>query len=230
MSLVSEALRKARQEAADREGRGRGIPRAFALPPKRWRSRPSLVLAIVIVLAAGLTGAGVAWWALGKHTGTETKTQAPNRPAAAPESTPSASPPVSAAAPSVTGIPEAPTPVSPSGSAASPLRLGASAAPPQFASTPTVQPSAHEETSRPPAVAARPDDGSRERSFVIDADLGYARLHLDYIVYRPGSPFAKINGAEVMVGSMLDGFTVEEITDEFVKLRDSHGVVLLRVH
>jgi hypothetical protein len=228
MSLVSEALRKARQEAADREGRGR-IPRAFALPPKRWRSGPSLLVAIAIILAAALVGAGVAWWALGKHTGTETKAQAQNRPPAQ-EGTPNPSAPVSAAAPSATGIPEAPTPASPASSAASPLGLGASTVPAQFAPTPTVQASGHEETAERQAAATRPDEGAHERSFVIDANLGYARLHLDYIVSRPGSPFAKINGAEVMVGSVLDGFTVEEITDELVKLRDKHGVVILRVH
>jgi hypothetical protein len=229
MSLVSEALRKARQEAADREGRGR-IPRAFALPPKRWRSGPSLLLAIAIVLAAGLGGAGVAWWALGQRTGKAARAQAQNRPGSARESPPSASPPVSAAAPSPTGIPEAPTQASPAASGTSPRGLGATNAPPQSAPLPTVRAGAPDETAARQAAAARPDDGTRESSFVIDANLGYAKLHLDYIVYRPGSPFARINGAEVMVGSVLDGFTVEEITDDLVKLRDKHGVVILRVH
>jgi hypothetical protein len=230
MSLVSEALRRARQEAADREGRGRGIPRAFVLPPRRWRSGPSLLLAIAIVLAAALGGAGIAWWALGRHAGATTQAQASTRTAPAMESTPGSSGLASAAAPSATGIPEV-TAAAPSATLApGPPALAASTAPAQFAPTPTVQPSAHEETAERQATAARPDEDARERSFVIDANLGYAKLHLDYIVYRPGSPFAKINGAEVMVGSVLDGFTVEEITDEFVKLRDKHGVVILRIH
>jgi hypothetical protein len=229
MSLVSEALRKARQEAADREGRGR-IPRAFALPPKRWRSGPSLLLAIAIILAAALGGAGIAWWALAKHLGKETQAQDQNRPAPVRESTPNASPPVSAAAPSATGIPEVPPATPEATFALGPPALGASTAPPRSAPIPSAEPSAPRETTDQHGAAMRSDEGARERSFVIDANLGYTKLHLDYIVYRPGSPFAKINGAEVMVGSVLDGFTVEEITDEFVKLRDKHGVVILRIH
>ena len=33
--------------------------------------------------------------------------------------------------------------------------------------------------------------------FLVDADLGYATLTVDYIVYRPDDPFAEINGVEV---------------------------------
>jgi hypothetical protein len=70
----------------------------------------------------------------------------------------------------------------------------------------------------------------REREFVVDADLGYAKLHLDYVVYRPGSPFAGINGQQVMIGSVIEGFQVEEIGPELVRLRDRRGQVVLRTH
>jgi hypothetical protein len=74
------------------------------------------------------------------------------------------------------------------------------------------------------------EGGFRERSFIVDADLGYAKLHLDYVVYRPTSPFAGINGQQVIIGSVIEGFQVEEIGPESVRLRDRRGAVVLRVH
>ena len=62
------------------------------------------------------------------------------------------------------------------------------------------------------------------------ANLGYARLHLDYVVYRPSSPFAGINGQQVVIGSVIEGFQVEEIGPELVRLRDGRGTVVLRTH
>jgi hypothetical protein len=65
---------------------------------------------------------------------------------------------------------------------------------------------------------------------VLDADLGTVKLHLDYIVYRSKDPFASINGQQVTIGSIIEGFTVEEIDLEVVRLRDSRGTVVLRAH
>jgi hypothetical protein len=70
----------------------------------------------------------------------------------------------------------------------------------------------------------------REREFVVDADLGHVKLHLDYVVYRPGSPFAGINGQQVVIGTVIEGFQVEEIGPESVRLRDARGTVVLRTH
>ncbi|OYW05772.1 MAG: hypothetical protein B7Z61_04985 [Acidobacteria bacterium 37-71-11] len=71
--------------------------------------------------------------------------------------------------------------------------------------------------------------GGRERTFGLDADLGYAKFHLDYIVYRSKAPFAGINGQQVMIGSIIEGFTVEEIGPDDVRLRDAKGSVVLRI-
>jgi len=72
--------------------------------------------------------------------------------------------------------------------------------------------------------------GPRERTFVVDADLGSAKLHLDYVVYRPGSPFAGINGQQVVIGTVIEGFQVEEIGPESVRLRNDRVTVVLRTH
>ena len=242
MSLVSDALRKARAEAAEREGRGRGIPRALVLPPKRWRSGPGLLLLLVIVVVAAVGGASVAWWALGRRAaapGTTTGGAArggpePASPNAQATALPSP-PPVSAAAPAAArpapaavGESTAPTATA----TAAPAIAGASAHEPPPAPATSGRAMETGDEGRPRAHAStvgEPGTSQSERSFIIDADLGYAKLHLDYIVYRPGSPFASINGGQVMVGSLIEGFNVEEITDDFVRLHDKHGTVVLRV-
>jgi hypothetical protein len=87
-----------------------------------------------------------------------------------------------------------------------------------------------ETAERPITHQASAESAPREREFVVDAELGYAKLHLDYVVYRPGSPFAGINGQQVMIGSVIEGFQVEEIGPELVRLRDRRGTVVLRTH
>ncbi len=69
---------------------------------------------------------------------------------------------------------------------------------------------------------------SANREFVAEADLGYTSLSLDYIVFRPVDPFAQINGFDVRVGSSVEGFVVEEITADSVRLRDGKGTLVLR--
>jgi len=64
---------------------------------------------------------------------------------------------------------------------------------------------------------------------VLDADLGRVRLHLDYVVFKPSAPFAGINGAQVVPGSIVEGLVVEEIGRDFVRLRDGEGTVTLKV-
>jgi hypothetical protein len=233
MSLVSEALRKARQEAAEREGRERGIPRGLVVPPKRWRSGPGLALATLIALAAAIAGAGLAWWALSRAVA------APSVPAGFAPAT---------ATPSVSSAQNGRQPAERRTTTASAARdqdrtLAAVAPPPPqgaaAVATTSLTPQTTPGSTQPEAVTAaekpgkqpeRVEGGSRERSFVVDADLGYAKLHLDYVVYRPGSPFAGINGQQVIIGSAIEGFQVEEIGPEFVRLRDRRGALVLRVH
>jgi hypothetical protein len=63
---------------------------------------------------------------------------------------------------------------------------------------------------------------------VIDADLGYVKLHLDWLVFKPGGSFGHINGQEVVEGSVIDGFVVEKINPDSVSLRDRRGPLVLR--
>jgi hypothetical protein len=225
VSLISEALRKARAEAAEREGREHGVPRALALPPKRWRSGPGVLLLAIAGLAAGLGGAAVAWWALGRRPGAATPVPVPTSPA-----TPAPAAATAAAGMGTTALHHAPLPGAAVPAPTSAPKPAVAAAPPKAAPPRADASEARAEQARRPEGERSGGVGEHaERTFVIDADLGYAKLHLDFIVYRPGSPFASINGAQVMVGSLLEGFTVEEIGQDFVRLRDKHGAVVLRV-
>jgi hypothetical protein len=246
MSLITEALRKARQEAAKREGRERGIPHGLVVPPKRWRSGPGLALIVAIALAAAVAGAAAAWWTLGRRATMETPSTAAVLPAPA---TPAPATNLQAAAPlpdtTARGEPETVAAhVAPAPHATQESQLLAVVRTPQVhGPTPMTQPAtgplpAHgAEQAEDSAAAERPvthqgsaERAPREREFVIDADLGHVKLHLDYVVYRPGSPFAGVNGQQVIIGSVIEGFQVEEIGPELVRLRDGRGTVVLRTH
>ncbi len=256
MSLINEALRKARADAAEREGRRYGVPRALVLPPKRSQRGVRTALLAAAVVAAAVGGAAIAWWALGsRHTpvraeagGVAGTGQAPH---VAPSPTPGGQVPARAAAPTATAAatpaPAAATPLvggsegapasSPVPTAAPPQGFlqpvrGVSAPAAQSPPVPAAETAEHApDSSLPTEVREAPRSGGaeRERSFVIDADLGHVKLHLDYVVYRPGSPFASINGGQVVIGSVIEGLTVEEIGPDFVRLRDHHGALVLRV-
>lgn len=239
MSLVTEALRKARQEAAEREGRQRGIPRGLVVPPRRWRTGRGPALALLVAAAAAAGAAGT-WWLLGRRA----PSVLPGVPA--PTVVPATVPHALPAQPGATHPTEGPPPTVPAGTRpVAPADVGASTGgaavtPQHIAAVP-----APVSESRPAAASGHttaadaktkpggyqePSDVGRERRFVVDANLGYAKLHLDYIVYRPGSPFAGINGQQVVIGTVIEGFQVEEIGPESVRLRDSRGTVVLRTH
>jgi len=246
MSLISEALRKARQEAAQREGRDRGIPHGLVVPPKRWRSGPKLALVVAIALAAAIAGAAVAWWTLGRRVTTDGSRTAAALPAPA---TPAPAINLQATAPPWdTAAPRDLEPVAahaasaphatatarslavvrtPQANGPTPMTESVAGSQPAHGAEPAEEGAATEEpvTHQVPAERA-----PREREFVIDANLGHVKLHLDYVVYRPGSPFAAINGQQVMIGSVIEGFQVEEIGPELVRLRDGRGTVILRTH
>jgi len=89
---------------------------------------------------------------------------------------------------------------------------------------PTEHSSGHDEKSSPRGSGAGGD-----RVFVLEADLGYATLSLDYIVFRPDDPFAEINGIEVHEGWFVDDFVVDKIERDRVILHDEKGPLVLRV-
>jgi len=235
VSLISEALRKTRQEAAGKGSQPGGIVvrHTLVLYPKGSRFVPTLSLAAAIMIAV-LAGAALSWWLLARHSA------APAAPAHA------ASAPATPAAVSE-------RPVTPADGGAAARRAvertaSAAAAPSGPGSTPpqTEKAKSQQDAPRhpgpsapPPAVreSGRPEPPPRTpgvepagRVFIVNADLGYAKLVLDFIAYRPSAPFAGINGTQVAVGSVVEGFTVEEIGPERVTLRDARGALVLRAH
>jgi hypothetical protein len=83
-----------------------------------------------------------------------------------------------------------------------------------------------------PAIDASSEAGAEAvdgvREYVLDADLGYAQLSLGYVVFRSSDPYAEINGRLVHEGWRIEGFVVEEITANTVRLRDDRGELILR--
>jgi acyl-coenzyme A thioesterase PaaI-like protein len=256
VSLISEALRKARQDAATREAadRGQGIPSMVVRPRHRSPLGVGLVVGAVIALAAAMAGAAAVWWAVNRRGETVTAVAASEQGAT--EAVETTSPGEQRPAVAAAGAAERERSAgSTSASALSGAMTGtetdrvveradptAVLAPPQAdavadvvddevpaAADPTEPADAEPPSPRPgdSSDAAPPSAG--ERVFVIDADLGYATLSLDFIVFRSQDPFAEINGTEVHEGNTVEGFVVERIERDRVVLRDDNGPVVLRV-
>lgn len=237
MSLVSEALRKARREAAQRKRPSR-LPAALPAPPgggRGTRFGAGLLLGALIAIAAALLGAAATWWLVttlggepAVNASVPTPVVAEDEPTGAPASSP-------AAAPAAQAVPlplrPAPTPAH-EPPAADPEVAVEPATPAAGDAPPTPRPSPRAASPRveggegPPPGAA---DGGGERVYVLEADLGYASLSLGFVVARPDDPFAEVNGREVHVGTEVDGFVVEEITPRGVRLRDARGPLELRL-
>jgi hypothetical protein len=204
------------------------------MPVDRGRGgRIGTVLALggAIGLAAAIAGGGAVWWALGRSDdhGPEAPLSAGGSPTTGDHPT----------AP----VLRVPTPSPTRGEAMPPGPAAPTPSPVVRAADPTPTPRTVVETAPPgpgPAAPERPtepgppagqaaDAEPGERVFVLEADLGYARLSLGYVIDRPGDPFAEVNGHEVHVGSTVDGFVVEAISGREVRLRDVRGTVVLRV-
>jgi len=211
VSLINDALRKARQAAAEHEAQQPDTtfraPKAY--PSRGPRRRSGGVVLVVVAVMAGLAGAAVAWWAVEQR----------EQPVAAvvPTRTPSPTPTLEA--------PRLET------SMVVPVETAEETAV-VVAATPRVVPPSIEIAPEPapePATQKQTAKAGGTRIFILDADLGYATLSLDYIVARPDNPFAEINGVEVIVGSEVEGFRVEKIEANRVVLRDEKGELVLRV-
>ena len=211
MSLINDALRKARQAAAEHEAQQPDVtfraPTAY--PSRGPRRRSGVTMLASVAVMAGLVGAAVGWWAVGRR----------ERPVATVVPTPTASPTT------VIEQPIDPTP-EPTSTAVVSIQLGEETA---VILVPPPTPAAlHIATDLEPTPAPT-QQKKTDRVFVLDADLGYATLSLGYIVARPVNPFAEINGAEVFIGSEVEGFRVEKIEADRVVLQDEKGELVLRV-
>lgn len=243
MSLVSDALRKARQEAAEREGgqQGSRFPAAMVHPGRGSRLGVGLLLGALITLLAAAGGGLAAWWLLGARSGGRA-TAAPAVAASAPAmasgeeaggaaqepmiAAPS-TPPLAGEETSTPPAPASPPPVSDADGALHP-----SAAVPGEAAAASEGPGASSADSAGHAEGDRTGQGvpwAGHREFVAEADLGSVKLVLDYIAYRPSDPFAQINGVELHEGYHIEGFTVKKIARDRVELEDDRGTLVLRV-
>lgn len=239
MSLISDALRKARQEVAERDARARGV----VPPPGPVATRSSasldtgLILGAVIAAVAALAGGAAVWWWVGSGGDPD-----PVRVAQAATVPPPTSRQPTGAAPNE----DAPDEIAPveagleregpaSGSAAPPAvpdsaPAAATPSPTPPPRTPVPQHAPKDPAPKEPdAAATAADEGSGRREFGLVAELGYARLELGWLIHRSDDPFAEVNGREVHVGSHVDGFVVEEITRTSIRLSDERGPVVLRI-
>jgi len=239
VSLVSEALRKARREAAERKRPSR-LPAPLPEPASSGRSTrfgAGLVVGASIALAAALLGAAATWWVVARPSVGAEGQVAAETPVVARIQAVGVAPPGPAVrgepTPTAPGLPAPPVPTGAPGShAAEQSRLAEPGqrpfAEPPLTAGPTPRPVSNQpDPAGPPSPPAVVSSG--ERAFVLEADLGYARLSLGFVVARPTDPFAEVNGQEVHVGSVVDGFTVEEITDRGVTLRDARGPLELKL-
>lgn len=216
MSLVSEALRKARSRSEGGRAPGAVVPPSLVLPPRRYRTGIGIAPLMLVAIAAGLGGAAGVWWMVDRQRPAPVPAAPPATPATG---GPAAAPPPAAAPAAAASAPDGAAP--PRVAAAAPADSAAVSAP---AGEPEPGPAV------PPAAPEAAVAGERRtRDVLIDADVGYAKLHLDYLVYRPGSPFGRVNGQDVIVGSIVEGFKVEEITADYIRLADRRNTVILRV-
>jgi hypothetical protein len=233
MSLIHEALRKARREQEEQDARGVAYARGLTGQRRRHGLGTGILLgALLAVLVGGAVGLGL-WLGRGDHGGA--LPPAPGSAAAATQAAgassigPTGSQPE--ATPVGTAAAEAPTASVPATTAPS----GDPGQPPLDQRTPGADqpgPPAAEHRPSPPAERATPRETrgpGGERVFHTEADLGYASLSVDYIVARPHDPFVRINGMDLRVGNTVEGFTVEAITPTEVRLRDERGPLILKV-
>ena len=213
MSLINEALRKARQAASEHESKQPDGPfqPARAYPSRRSGRRDGPLAMALIAVAAGVVGASAVWWYVGGRETASSATAIVEGP-----STEAATPPATQA-----GLP---TPVDDRATATAHEAL------PRQESAPAEVEQTITESA--PAVAAAEEsvtDSDGNRVFVMEAELGYASLSLGFIVSRASNSFAEINGREVWIGSEIEGFVVEAIEADRVMLRDDKGPLILRV-
>jgi hypothetical protein len=221
VSLINEALRKARQAASEHDAKQAEDPfRPARAYPSRLSGSPSPLIVALIAVAVGAIAASAAWWFFGGlETGPSEAAGGEPAPIVVASLVEGPTPPSATNDDQAVflstemGVVEAPTPQT--------RPLTNSAPPPQEVEADLVPPS---EATEEPVIQA---DG--ERVFVVEANLGDTTLSLGFIVARSQNPFAEINGVDVYLGSEIEGFVVEAIEADRVVLRDDQGPLVLRV-
>ncbi|RLE27468.1 MAG: hypothetical protein DRJ65_02800 [Acidobacteria bacterium] len=226
MSLISDALRKARQETAEKEAKNRGMetPVVAGYWKRGGRLSIGLILGAVIAIGAAGIGGGMVWWVLVDR--------------------------------SVKGTVEAPDEISPAGAEiaeAQPDQASVELVLPQPGGVlaPTVmpvksRPDDHDDLQAADSEAVivdripdreeealvegpSPKPTLADGEYVGEAHVGDVTLTLDYLVYRKENPFAQINGRDVRVGAVIEDYVVETITENSVVLSQGDTRIVLRV-
>lgn len=252
MSLINDALKRARLEAARREAED--LPGGFAAAPSHAPRRPRTALyagLVAVLLATALA----AFWLLQRgETPAAPTTVAESRPsevAPTPEdagvqatapptpervetSAPAASTPRGDAAPEPEEASSAPIEPPAQDVSPTPEEPAAAAVTPRSepASHPAPTPPAAEQQTSPapdpaPASSAAQDE---TRTFVKIARLsGGRQLHLQGIAWSDTQPVAVINGRALGIGEGLEGYLVEAIDRDFVTLRGGDTTLTIRL-
>ena len=237
MSLINDALRKARQAAAEHDARPPDGPfqARKAYPSRSPTRRTGVVLVVLVAIAAGLLGAALAWWlTIDRQSQPMTGGPSQQRKVEAEPIATTPDDPVDTDDRDVahqTALSngqelepgenhQQPAPANTSEELAEPSAATTISAPVITQALPT-------STQRPGPIGG--GESGEGRVFILDADLGYATLNLGFIVARSTNPFAEINGREVRIGSEIEGFVVEAIEADQVTLRDDKGTLILRV-
>ena len=232
MSLISEALRRAREHAV-RQGDASATPPPFPIlpPPPRERPRNLIALSVATSLAVSLLVAGGLYLLLARPATAPSPAPAapPAKSAAAPREAPrdarseppdpSASPAKEAPHREVTATRPATTPAPATPPAPLAQRNAAAPVDPYPATTPAMA-----QTPRPaPASAPAPPptrDGDTKASGV-QLPNG-TRVTLDGIVWGD-APIAMLNGRLMSAGERLGNLTLARIEQRRVTLLDDNG-------
>ncbi len=235
MSLISDALRKARQEAAEREAKERGMetPVVAGYWKRGGRLGVGLVLGATIAMGAAVIGGGMVWWALTDRSDS-TAVEAPDEvvqtavevmedPPETLNGDPAHDPPQEAMVPTVMPVEAAAV----GDGSSSAVEDDALARVEVSSRTPDSEEGVPVEASSP---RPQPQPQLAEGEFVGEAHVGGITFTLDYLVYRKVNPFAQINGQDVRVGGVVEDYVVEAITADSVVLTQGDAKIVLRVH
>ncbi len=231
MSLIIEALKRARDDAVRRQAASRGLPLA---PIPRIQGRSRWLAFALIPLVAALVVCILLLIDLNSKVPETAKAQAtsPTPAEAAPTSPPQdAEPLLPANQPppqDQSAAPETDRPASP------PPKAEAVASSPAVdpGTTPVAGTVAIEEPSpAPPESHRRPSaTGPASREFVGQAQLEDGQLvDLDGIAWSESEPFALLNGQVVGVGEWVRSYRVVEIAPDQVTLEKDQDRIVLRL-
>lgn len=232
MSLVGDALRKARQEAAERDSERRGMLFSARISDSPKNSQLGLGLAIgaVIALAATIGGGAAVLWFLDRGAPTDP----PVAVAKVESSDPVTDRPESRTVPGDKAALHREVEAERTRQTVSPARETGTGE----VSAPDLGRETSADASNPPKERVKPATVKRSEGFtgtidgeeiyILEADLGSVVLSLDFIVFRTDDSFAEINGVELHVGGVVEGFRVKAIDRDRVHLSDGRRNIALR--